>query len=126
MCWIKSPNQIKSLILLMQWESQDSALYTVDVFWPQLPIPNQPMQYSGNPGVSSEYLSFFFVQPLSYALNFCTGIFHWKIDLSIQRLQLLLSRCKQIFKNGFSGCKNRICQHKFKWEARNNGWMKKN
>ena len=28
-------------------------------------------------------------------------------------------------KNGFSGCKNRICHHKFKLDTRNNGWTKK-
>ena len=28
-------------------------------------------------------------------------------------------------KDGFSGCKNRICNQKFKLDARNNGWTKK-
>ena len=45
--------------------------------------------------------------------------------LLLQRLQLLLSKCKQIQKSVFSGCKNRICHHKFKLSAGNNGWMKK-
>ena len=39
--------------------------------------------HSGNHGVSSEYLSFFFVQPLLCAHNFCIGIFHVKFDLFI-------------------------------------------
>jgi hypothetical protein len=37
------------------------------------------MYYSGNQGVSSEYLGFFFfVQPLFHALNFYIGSFHQK------------------------------------------------
>ena len=27
-------------------------------------------------------------------------------------------------RNGFSGCKNRICHHKLKFDARNDGWTK--
>ena len=65
-------------------------------------------------------LASLFVQPLFCALNFCIGIFHGKFDLFIK-----VSKCKQILKNGFSGCKNRICHHKFKLDARNNGWTKK-
>ena len=45
--------------------------------------------------------------------------------LLLQWLQLLLSKCKQIQKSVFSGCKNRICHHKFKVDAWNNGWTKK-
>ena len=42
------------------------------------------MQYSGNHGVSSEYLSFFFGPPLFFALNFLIGTFDGKFDLFIQ------------------------------------------
>ena len=53
----------------------------------------------------------------SLIYSFKCLLFHW--------LQLLLSKCKQILKNGFSGCKNRICYHKFKLDARHNDWTKK-
>ena len=57
----------------------------------------------------------YFMESLIY--SFKCLLFHW--------LQLLLSKCKQILKNGFSGCKNRICHHKFKLDARHNDWTKK-
>ena len=57
----------------------------------------------------------YFIESLTYSFK-C---------LLLQRLQLLLSKCKQIQKIVFSGCKNRICHHKFKLDAWNNGWTKK-
>ena len=76
--------------------------------------------------ILASFLSSHYLMHLIFVLAYFTEklIYLFKC-LLLQRLQLLLSRCKQIFKNGFSGCKNRICHHKFKWDARNNGWMKK-
>ena len=45
----------------------------LDVFWPRLPSPIQPMYYLGNHGVSSKYLSFFFC----LAIILCTSFLYW-------------------------------------------------
>ena len=53
----------------------------------------------------------YFVHLIFVLAYFMESLIYLFKCLLLQQLQLLLTKCKQLLKNGFSGCKNRICHH---------------
>ena len=78
-------------------------------------------------------LASFFVESLFHALTFYFGSFHQKFDEIFFKLCYLFGIVPNKFMKpltrqlhfSFFSCKNRMCHHKFKLNAWNNGWTKK-